>query len=226
MISLTLLQKTFPGSRVGEFFPFAREVFSYADIDENLEREAMFWAQCGHESVGFTSFEESMYYRENRLPVVWRTRFRPVRSTDDPHAPVFADGMRNPRYYARNSQRLANYVYANRMGNGNTESGDGWKYRGRGPKQITGRSNYEAFQRVIGDAFGVNFVESPELLLDPKWGMWAATWFWKNNNLNTPADKGDVHQCTLIINGGLIGLDRRNKLYQALIRGAESKNKG
>lgn len=133
-------------------------------------RMAHFLAQCSAESGRFSSFNENLNYSAAGLVATWPSRF--TKKT----APA----------YARNPQKIANYVYAGRLGNGNAASGDGWKYRGRGLIQLTGKSGYANF----GKAVGQNFLANPDLLLQPNWAALSAAWFWKNNGLNALADKG------------------------------------
>jgi putative chitinase len=115
--------------------------------------------------------------------------------------------------YARQPEKIANVIYASRMGNGDTASGDGWKFRGRGPIQLTGRANYTAFAN--------DFFEDPETVLnDPDLvidhvptALLSAIWFWNKNKLNAIADTGDMKLLTKRINGGYIGLEDRIKHY-------------
>jgi putative chitinase len=116
--------------------------------------------------------------------------------------------------YARNPEKIANKVYGGRMGNGTEETGEGWKYRGRGIKQLTGKENYDR----CGSGLGVDLVGNPDLLLEPKYAALSAGWFWNKHNLNDLADKADIETMTKRINGGLLGLDAR----KAAIQKAES----
>lgn len=109
--------------------------------------------------------------------------------------------------YARNPEKIANKVYANRMGNGDENSGDGWKYKGRGFIQITGKSNYTALSKSTGK----DYINNPGLLLNEADAMLSALWFWDSKNLNSLADKDDINLITKSINGGLNGLDDRKK---------------
>jgi putative chitinase len=107
--------------------------------------------------------------------------------------------------YARNPEKIANKVYGGRMGNADEGSGEGWKYRGRGIKQLTGKENYQR----CSEALGVDLVSDPDKLLDPKYAALSAGWFWNKHNLNDLADKSDIETMTKRINGGLLGLDAR-----------------
>jgi putative chitinase len=161
------------------------------DIDTPLRLSA-FIAQVAHESSELTRVEENLNYSAERLVVVFPKYF-PTADT------AIA--------FHRNSEMIANKVYGGRMGN--TEEGDGWKFRGRGPIQLTGRENYT----LCGNAIKRNLTEDPELLLHPLAGIESACWFWNSKNLNTLADHGDFKTITKRINGGYIGLEEREKYY-------------
>jgi putative chitinase len=175
-----------------------KETFEKYGIDTS-KRQAAFIGQCMHESGGFKLLEENLNYSARALMVTWPSRF--------PSEEV-------ANQYARNPEKIANKVYGGRMGNGPEETGDGWKYRGRGIKQLTGKENYER----CGSGLGVDLVSNPDLLLDPKYAALSAGWFWNKHNLNDLADKGDIETMTKRINGGLLGLDAR----KAAIKKAES----
>jgi putative chitinase len=115
--------------------------------------------------------------------------------------------------YARQPERIANRVYANRMGNGNEMSGDGWRYRGRGLIQLTGKENY----LKCGKGLGVDLLKNPDYLLTPIGATRSAGWFWNSKNLNRTADAKDIVANTKIINGGLKGLAHRQELYNKLL---------
>lgn len=158
----------------------------------SVQRQAAFLGQLWHESVGLTRFEESMLYTAPRLMAVWPKRF--------PNDSI-------AEQYAKNPEKLANNVYANRMGNGDEASGDGWRYHGRGPIQLTGRDNYY----VCSVDTRLPLLEQPELLLTPNPGVTSACWYWKLNGLNELADGERHEEITKRINGGLIGLEERLK---------------
>lgn len=166
-----------------------KETFEKYGIDTS-KRQAAFIGQCMHESNGFKLLEENLNYSAKALMVTWPSRF--------PNEEV-------ANQYARNPEKIANKVYGGRMGNGLEETGDGWKYRGRGIKQLTGKENYER----CGLHMGVDLVSNPDLLLDPKYAALSAGWFWNKHNLNDLADKEDIETMTKRINGGLLGLDAR-----------------
>jgi len=164
------------------------------DFDINTpERLSMFLAQVGHESGGLKTLHENLNYKEERLAQIFPKYFKGVDTSE----------------YAHNPERIANLVYANRMGNGDVESGDGYRFRGRGAIQLTGRSNYTA----CGADLEVDLEENPDWLETPEGAIMSAAWFWDQHDLNDWADKGDVLMVTKKINGGTIGLEDRKELY-------------
>ena len=159
-------------------------------------RQASFIGQCQHESNNFKTLEENLHYSAAGLMRVWPSRF--------PSADV-------ANQYANNPEKIANKVYAGRMGN--TEEGDGWAYHGRGLIQLTGRDNY----KNCGDALGLALITNPELLAMPKGAALSAGWFWGKRGLNELADVKDFETMTKRINGGTLGLDDRiTKIKNAL----------
>jgi len=158
-------------------------------------RLAMWIAQCGHESGGFKRLVENLNYSADALRKTWAQRF----PTDEV-----------AQRYARQPERIANYVYADRIGNGSEASGDGWKYRGRGLIQITGRENY----RACGAALGVDLEAEPDLLASDRWAALSAGWFWDVKKLGPPADAGNLELVTRRINGGLKGLEDRRERWE------------
>ena len=159
------------------------------------ERIAAFIAQCSHESGGFTALKENLNYRWETLRKIFPKYF----PTDD-----------LAKQYAHKQDAIANRAYANRMGNGPEESGDGFRYCGRGLIQLTGKSNYQAF----ADSLEMNVEDVPEYLATFEGAAQSACWFWESNNLNKWADKGDILNLTKKINGGTIGLEDRKKHYE------------
>ena len=172
-------------------------------IDTPL-RIAGFLSQVGHESGGFKFTVENLNYSAQALRAIFGKYF-----TDDSQALA----------YARQPEKIANRVYANRMGNGDEKSGDGYKYRGRGLIQITGKDNYTAF----ANASGVDAVNSPVLVEVPDAACLSAGWFWDTRHLNNYADAGDVLGMTKRINGGTNGLDDRQARYTKLLDYFNSK---
>jgi putative chitinase len=188
----------------------------------NTERQVAAWiAQCAHESAGFKMLTENLNYSADTMAVVWPTRF--AVQEPDPKRPgktrakKDAKGKNIPNKFAlalhRQPEAIANTVYANRMGNGNIESGDGWRHRGMGLKQLTGKDN----QRRCGQALGVDFVTNPEKLLEPEYAALSAAWFSAENKCGPLADSGDFVALTKRINGGTIGLEDRQKRYKAVL---------
>lgn len=154
-------------------------------------RVAHFLGQLAHESIELTRREENLNYSSRRLIEVWPKRFNAV----------------SAEMYAHSPEKLANYVYAGRYGNGDEASGDGWRYRGRGPMQLTFRSNYAA----AGKGIGLTLEEQPDLVLDPKVGARTAAWYWHDKGLNALADVGKLEAITRAINGGVLGLADRTR---------------
>jgi putative chitinase len=159
----------------------------------SVQRVAAFLAQCAHESGGFTAIKENLNYRPETLTKVWPKLF-PANIAQQ---------------YAHNQEAIANRAYANRMGNGPEESGDGFKFCGRGLIQITGRSNYQSF----ADSLQMNVDDVPAYLATFEGAVQSACWFWEANNLNQYADSGDILTLTKKINGGTLGLDDRTARY-------------
>ncbi len=165
------------------------------EINTSL-RKAHFIAQLAHESGNFKFLKENLNYSRKALRGVFGKYF-----PDDALA----------EQYARQPEKIANRVYADRMGNGSEESGDGWKYRGRGLIQLTGRDNY----RKCGQELDLPIEESPNLLADePEYAVAAAGWYWMSRNLNKYADADDVKKVTYRINGGYHGLEDRTSFLE------------
>ena len=164
-------------------------------------RVAHFISQCAHESGDFRIMEENLNYSAKALNAVFGRYFG-------------AAPKRNADEYARNPEKIANYVYMDEFRSkggqmGNTKPGDGFRFRGRGLKQLTGRNNYTAF----GKSIGMTAEEAAEYVATPKGAVESACWFWDTNKLNTIADTDDVVKMTKRINGGDIGLADRQKRY-------------
>ena len=154
----------------------------------------MFLAQVAHESGNFSAVSENLNYRAETLSKVFPKYFRD----------------RDPNDYAKQPEKIANLVYGSRMGNGDEDSGDGYRYRGRGLIQLTGKNNYDA----CGDKLDVDLTENPDYLTTPEGAVRSAAWFWGTHHLNEVADAGDILKCTKKINGGTIGLEDRTKHYE------------
>ena len=161
-------------------------------------RQAAFLAQLAHESAELRRTQENLNYSWERLRKVFPRYFR-----TDPEAQA----------YDRQPERIANRIYANRMLNGDETSGDGWRFRGRGPIQVTGRENY----RKSGQALGIGLESDPDRLLDPAIGCMAAAWYWHSRGLNSLADSDDENafrEITRRINGGFFGLEERVHFWE------------
>ena len=182
---------------------------------DTKNQEAAFIAQCAHESGGFTMLEENLNYRATTMAVCWPKRFAELDAQGKPKKD--AQGKNIPNKFAlaieRKPELIANSVYSARMGNGPLESGEGWKYRGRGLKQLTGKDNYKR----CGPSIGVDLVNNPELLIQPKYAALSAAWFWHSNKCGPLAESGDFVALTKKINGGTIGLADREKRYKAVL---------
>lgn len=162
---------------------------------QTLRQQAAFIGQCGHESGNFRILEENLNYAADRLMKIWPRRFPTIEAAQPYH--------RNPR-------KIANKVYANRMGNRGEESDDGWRFRGSGWVQLTGHDNFFHFSK----AMGVDFVMKPDLVRTHEYAAQSAGWFWATHNCNQIADSGDWKALTRRINGGEIGLADRIKHIQ------------
>jgi putative chitinase len=162
----------------------------------SADRIAMFFAQCGHESLNFQVLEENLNYSAKALGTIWKK--------------YFGEGTgRDPLDYHRQPEKIANVVYANRMGNGDEASGDGWRFRGKGAIQVTGRENTTNFANAIGRSVeGAN-----DYLLTTTGALESALWYWDKANLNEAADARDIRLATKRINGGYHGLDDRTNRY-------------
>lgn len=191
-----VFMKLFPRAKEGIFT--ALQKLPLYDIDTK-ERVAMFLAQCGHESCGFSVLSENLNYSSKALRAVFCKYFKTQEEADK---------------FARQPEKIANRVYANRMGNGPESSGDGWKYRGRGILQVTGKSNYQEFAK---DFDKLEVIDNPDLLSTPEYAVLSAIWFWIKNDLNKYSDAHDVKGATKRINGGFNGLEERNAIYQKIM---------
>ena len=179
------------------------------------QRIAAFLAQTSHESGGYTMLTENLNYKAATLAACWPNRFAEMGPNKKPKKD--AKGALIPTKVALSIEKkpelIANMVYSSRMGNGPPQSGEGWKYRGRGAKQLTGKDNYKR----CGEALGVDLLGNPDLLLEPLYAARSAGWFWKVNNLAPLADEGNIKEMTKKINGGYIGLEARQSLYNKIM---------
>jgi putative chitinase len=159
------------------------------------QRIAAFVAQCAHESGNFRFIQENLNYRWASL----RKTFPKYFPTDE-----------LAQQYEKKPEKIANRIYANRMGNGDEASGDGWRYRGRGLIQLTGKDNYTFF----AGSLGIEVEEAADYLATFEGAAQSACFFWEQNNINRFADAGDIRGMTRAINGGYIGLEDRIKHYE------------
>ena len=162
-------------------------------------RQACFIGQASHECNNFRTLEENLNYKAEALMRLWSKRFPTLEIANQ---------------YAKNPQKIANKVYADRMGNRDEASGDGYRFRGRGCFQLTGHANY--FH--AGTACGVDFVMQPDLVATPQYAPMTAGWFWNTHELNQFADSRDYVTMTKRINGGTIGLEERVAKIEAMLR--------
>jgi putative chitinase len=180
------------GPVAGVFVPVLNAAMSRYQIVTRV-RVAAFMAQIGHESAQLNRLTENLDYSAQALRRSWPGRFDDATALAVAHQP----------------ENIANLAYASRMGNGPPASGDGWKYRGRGLIQVTGKDNY----RECGTALGLDLLAHPEWLEHPDNAALSAGWFWSVNQLNRQADLGDLKTVTLCVNGGLNGYEDRLALY-------------
>ena len=177
-----------------EWYEAMCEILPLWSVD-TIERVAGFVAQCGHESGGFRVLSENLNYSAKALNSIFPKYFRRA--------------GRDANEYHRQPEKIANVIYANRMDNGDTASGDGWRFRGGGILQLTGRYNYTQFGKAVEKSpeEAVEYVRTKAGALD------SACWFWDTNNINKYCDNMDILGMTKRINGGTIGLDDRKKHY-------------
>jgi putative chitinase len=191
------LQQIIPqNTHVEHWFEALSTILPDYEID-TPQRCAAFLAQCAHESGGFNAIQENLNYRAVTLRKVFPKYF----PTD-----ALAEEYANK---PNKQEAIANRVYANRMGNGPEESGDGFRYCGRGLIQLTGKQNYSKFAESIDTPVE----QVTEFLQTFEGCVQSAAWFWEANNLNQYADSGDILTMTKRINGGTIGLEDRQKHY-------------
>ena len=203
MLTLSQLRQLLPKNKYVEHWHHALSVL-LPDYDiDTPRRVAAFIAQCAHESGGFSVLQENLNYKPQAL----RRLF----------SKYFPDDAIAGQYCAKPNKQeaIANRIYANRMGNGDESSGDGYRFRGRGLIQLTGRSNYQNFADSIEvDGRPLKIDEVPAYLETFEGAAQSACWFWETNNLNKWADDGDILTLTKRINGGTIGLEDRKKHYE------------
>jgi putative chitinase len=198
MITVSQLKQLLPKNPYVEHWHHALEQL-FPDYDINTPRRmAAFVAQCAHESGGFMVLKENLNYKAASLRKIFPKYF--------PNDQIAQEYASKPN----KQEAIANRIYANRMGNGDEASGDGFRYCGRGLIQLTGKSNYQSF----ADSLEMRVEDVPEYLATFEGAAQSACWFWESNNLNQWADKGDILTLTKRINGGVIGLEDRIKHYE------------
>lgn len=181
------------------------ELFEKYHIN-TVNRAAGFLAQCSHESSEFRIMEENLNYSADALLKVF---------------PKYFKDMQQAKQYARNPDKIANLIYANRMGNGDQSSGDGFKYKGRGYIQLTGKNNYTKFAEYVGKTIDdvILYCTTPKGALD------SALFYWETNNINAFCDKDDIKTMTKAINGGYNGLEDRTNKYEKYKKMLENSEK-
>lgn len=182
-----------PRQKAELLLPSLLAAMAEREIDRPL-RIAAFVATLAHESGEFRVIEEDLWYSAGGLLRTFGKYFTPVQA----------------QAYARQPEKIANRAYANRGGNGLEESGDGWRYRGRGYIQVTLKENYRKASAVLG----VDLVKNPALAAEPATACFLAAWFWQANGCNQKADADDLRGVTKIVNGGQNGLRERLRFYE------------
>ena len=177
-----------------EWYDAMVSMFPKYDITTEA-RVAGFIAQTAHESANYKVLSENLNYSAKALDAIFGKYFKRA--------------GRDAQQYHRQPEKIANTIYANRMDNGNTASGDGWRYRGGGILQLTGKYNYTAF----GKSVGMSAEDAPDYVRPKEGAIESACWFWKENNINKYCDSNDIVRMTIRINGGTIGLADRKKHY-------------
>lgn len=195
MISADQIRHVFPRCTPGHAAALVLAMVEHHIVDRF--EQCHFLAQAGHESGGFTVRSENLNYTIDRLMMVWPKRFPSIASAER---------------YARNPEALANRVYADRMGNGNEMSGDGWRYRGAGDIQLTGYSSHS----VCAKCFGIPVEQFGDWLRTDEGAARSAAWFWTVNKIGAVIGQG-VAAVTRKVNGGLIGLADREALFERLV---------
>lgn len=201
MITIELLQKIAPKTKkeILETYvsPLNRVCAKYKILDNN-KRIAAFLAQIAHESGGFNFTKENLNYSATALRTVFKKYFLTEQEAI---------------LYERKPEKIANKVYASRMGNGDEQSGDGWNFRGRGLIQLTGKENYSKFSQSIDKTLTetISYLETPDGAIE------SAAWFWEKNKLNEICDKDDFTTLTKRINGGTNGLADRKHHYDIIL---------
>jgi len=207
-IDAALLRVAKPSLSVADLEPWVapiRAACTKFGID-NIRRIAAFLTTQAHEGGFKVGVREGMNYSAQRMAEVWPSRFSVSgRKGGKPNGLALA--------LDRKPEEIANHVYANRMGNGPPESGDGWRFRGNGPSQLTGRENHQRFAK----AMGMTVEKAVEWIGTIEGGVMSAAWFWEDNDINRLADTPGVEDETRKINGGLIGVEDRRAIFDRLV---------
>jgi putative chitinase len=201
-VTLELLQHMCPKTKqtvLAGYVEPLNTVAEYYEMTANPARLAGFLAQTGHESGGFNFIKENLNYSATGLMSIFKKYF---------------PSLDIAKQYERKPEKIANRVYGNRMGNGPEESGDGYKFCGRGLIQLTGKQNYTK----LAEDLGISIDETVAYLETPNGAVSSAGWFWDNNNLNQYCDSNDFVTLTKRINGGTIGLEDRQHHYQLALK--------
>jgi putative chitinase len=166
-------------------------------------RQAAFMGQTCVESAKYTAIQENLNYRAATLNAQWKSHFPTLEIAQQ---------------YEHQPEKIANRAYGGRMGNGPEESGDGWRFRGKGLIQLTGRDNYQGF----ADSVGMNIDDAAAYLETFEGCVQSACYFWESHNLNALADKGAIDQISHIVNGGTLGQDERRHFYEVSLHVLQS----
>ena len=196
LLTLDQLNKIITNPHSSEWLDSLNKILPAYDITTTL-RLAAFLSECAYESNGFKEVSENLNYSAEGLLKTFPTHFNADQAAD----------------YARQPQKIANRVYANRMGNGPEESGDGWKFSGKGLIQLTGKENQQAF----GNAIHMNIDDVPAYLMTFDGAVQSACYFWNKNGLNALADASEIDAISKKINGGSLGLADRHTKYNSVL---------
>ena len=201
MITSETLRQILPTCRDPDTWAFELDAASPVFSLDTPQRLAAFIAQTAHESASYNVLQENLNYSKDGLRRVF---------------PKYFPNDHIASRYARQPKLIASRVYGGRMGNGGEQSQEGWKFRGRGLIQVTGKNNYRACSRYLFN--DDRLLDDPDILLTPEFAVASAGWYWEVNNLNKVADSGDFVRLTRLINGGANGLKHRQALYAAAIK--------
>ena len=209
LITVAVLRAACPERNDAQLLPWVEPIKSACRKFEinTIRRIAAFVAQMAHESGLKPGREENLNYSAKRLTEVWPSRF-PTLAAAQP--------------YANNPERLANKVYANRMGNGDEASGDGWANRGAGPGQLTGANNWRGF----ATAMGMTLDQARDYGRTLEGGVMSFAWFWEENDINRLADTPGVEDETQRVNGGQLGVDDRRRRFDAAVQALLAAERG